>query len=284
MDLLSLVFTLRPCAPADPQRPLPAWWGRAAQAMVLSALAKSDPELAAALHDEQGPRPLTASTLMGRFPQRSLDLQGDYRLRITALTMPVCTRLMEAIQPGGALAPGTTIELDYLPFIVQAVTAQPEEQEWAAASSFQELSARHLLTSEPPSRHIALQFTSPTAFHSEERTQPLPLPELVFGSLLQRWNAFSPLAFPQELRRYVKECLAVQRFRIESRAVPYKEGGLRVGFIGEVVFTTLNFDRYWLGQIHALAAFSLFSGVGVQTSAGMGQCRPLPPRAVENGD
>ena len=284
MDLLSLVFTLRPLAQPDPQRPLPAWWGRAAQAMALSAIAKNDPALAAALHDEPGPRPLTASTLMGRFPQRHLDPQENYRLRITALTAPVCTRLMETVQPGGVLSPGATIELDYLPFLIQSVAARPEEQEWAAASSFQELSARYLLTSEPPLRYIVLQFTSPTAFHSEERTQPLPLPELVFGSLLQRWNAFSPLAFPQELRRYARECLAVQRFHIESRAVPYKENGLRVGFIGEVGFTVLNFDRYWLGQLHALAAFSLFSGVGVQTSAGMGQCRPLPPRAAEAGD
>lgn len=284
MDLLSLVLTLRPLSAPDPNRPLPAWWGRAAQAMALNALAKSDPALATAIHDDPGPRPLTASTLMGRFPQRHLDPQENYRLRITALTAPLCTRLLEAIQPGGMLSPGATIELDYLPFAIQSVATRPEEQEWAAVSSFQELSARHLLTAAPPSRHIALQFTSPTAFHSEERTQPLPLPELVFGNLLQRWNAFSPLAFPQELRRYAHECLAVQRFRIESRAVPYKENGLRVGFVGEVVFTALNFDRYWLGQLHALAAFSLFSGVGVQTSAGMGQCRPLPSHTTEAGD
>jgi len=48
-----------------------------------------------------------------------------------------------------------------------------------------------------------------------------------------------------------------------------------VGAVGQVSFTTFSFDRYWMSVLHALAAFSFYSGVGVLTAQGMGQCRAL---------
>jgi CRISPR-associated endoribonuclease Cas6 len=275
-DLISLVISLRPCAPiADGDAP--AWWGRAAHALLLKVVEQADPALAAGLHEGSGPRPFTASSLLGRFPARRLDPQESYLLRLTAIQSPVAGILLRAAGAGGPLAPGATLELAYQHLSVETVCVSAAGHPWAGASSYPELAAAQLVGPAPAARQISLSFTSPTAFRSQDRHVPLPLPELVFGSLLERWNAFSPLALPAETKRYAAECLAVSRFDLTSRPVQAKEGGLRVGGIGQITYVTLNYDRYWMSVLNALAAFALFSGVGVSTATGLGQCRQLNP-------
>ena len=264
-ELLSLVLSLRPLALPEPGRPLPGWWGRAAHALLLELVARQDPALAARLHDENGLRPFTASTLLGRFEQGCPDPRNTYTLRFTTLQAPLAEVLLRAA------APGETLQLDYLPFQLLERWASPEQHPQAGSASYAGLGAARLV-SENPERRISLRFHSPTGFHSAGKHQPLPLPEQVFGSLLERWNAFAPLTFPEEARRYAGECLAVSRFELRSAAVPFKEGGLRVGAVGEVVYTALSYDRYWMGVLRTLAAFARFSGLGAGTSFGFGQC------------
>jgi CRISPR-associated endoribonuclease Cas6 len=271
MDLLSLLLTLRPLSPS----PAPSWWGRAAQVLVLQTIAASSPELAAQLHDEQALHPYTVSTLLGHFPNKQLDPAATYRLRITGLTAPLCAILTQAVQPGGLLAPGQTIQLDYRSFRVEAADSSPEAQPWAAQADYSSLSAAHLLAPQSPERRVAFEFTSPTLFKTKERFFPLPLPELVFGSLLARWNAFAPIAFPPELNRYASECLSIGRFDLSSRSAPVMENSARYGAIGKISYTTTNFDRYWMSLVHTLAAYALFAGVGKGTGMGLGQCRGI---------
>lgn len=284
VDLVSLVLTLQPQeTPAlhDPSHPSPAWWGRAAHALLLHTVQRSNPALAEKLHAASGVRPFTVSTLMGRFPNKRPDPAQVYTLRFTATRADVARLLLEAVQPGGALAPGAGVELDFLPFAILSVAAQPEQQPWALQTTYQQLSAEHLLGSPAP-RQVGLQFTSPTGFHQEGKQATLPLPGLVFGSLLERWNAHSPMVFPPELRRYAEECLVPARFELESRAVPGKESALRVGCVGSMLYTTINYDRYWMSLVHTLVAFARFSGVGAGTSQGMGQARRLVPDLPSN--
>ena len=284
MELLSLVLTLKPLKlPADPAA-LPRWWGRAAHALLLKLVAEKEQRLAVELHDGSGPsgsplRPFTVSSLMGRFPAHNLGLDEPYALRLTTFRADLAALLTEAAL-NGPLAPGSQIELDYLPFRVERHTleAGAAPNPYALSSSYQELSAPYLLAKLPAPRRISLQFSSPTTFKSAGRHVPLPLPGLVFGSLLDRWNACAPLAFPPEARRYAEECLAISQYHLETRPVPQKDAGLRMGAVGRVSFTALTYDRYWMSVLAVLAQFSLFSGVGAGTSQGLGQCRALPER------
>ena len=95
----------------------------------------------------------------------------------------------------------------------------------------------------------------------------------MFGSLLERWNAFAPVALPEETRRYAAECLAVSRYDLETRSLPFKEGAVKIGMVGQVMFAATHYDRYWLSLINLLADFALFAGVGAGVTMGMGQCR-----------
>lgn len=57
-----------------------------------------------------------------------------------------------------------------------------------------EASSCEILAESPPQRSIELEFLSPTSFKQLQSCQLFPLPELVFGSLLRRWNVFAPTA------------------------------------------------------------------------------------------
>ena len=279
MDLLSLLLTLRPLSAPPADRPLPLWWGRAAHALLLDVVRQRDSALAAALHEntqaeqaagENLVRPFTVSTLIGRAGDGGPLQQEQYTLRLTAFRADVADCLAGAAREG-ALTAGAVVELDYFPFRVEAV--QPGKSPWEGCATYQTLSAPYLLAKNSAGRRIGLDFRSPTTFKSGGKHVPLPLPGLVFGSLLERWNACAPIAFPHELRRYAEECLALTQYKLSTRPVPAKSGSLRVGFVGEVSYTSLNYDRYWMSLLGVLAEFALYAGVGAGTSMGMGQCR-----------
>lgn len=276
-DLLSLVLLLKP-GKID-NLDAPAWWGRESQAFLLRSIAKVDPDLAARLHEGSSLRPYSASTLMGHFPGGKIDPEETYILRLTALAQDIAGILVNASQPGGGISSGDEVELDRRPFRVEKIFAEAGSHPWAGALSYADLLSR-VLPSSNPSHQITLQLTSPTSFKSGGKHVPLPLPELVFGSLLERWNAFAPSPLPAEVKRYAAECLGISRYHLHSRPVPLKGEGLRIGAVGWVTCSALNYDRYWMGAVHALADYALFAGLGAGTAMGMGQSRAVPHTAV----
>jgi CRISPR-associated endoribonuclease Cas6 len=272
--LISLLLTLTPESPAT----LPADLGRAVQAETLAWLGRADPALAAAIHAGDGPKPLTCSGLVAaepadepRPPAESVVVRpgARYFVRATGLAAPVSqTLFVELVE-----RPPTRWMLHGLPFRVLEVICDPARDPWTGQTSCEELAAAALQRGDHLPRAITLEFVSPTAFKSQEMQMPIPLPGLVFGSLTERWNAFSGIALDPELRRFAEERVAISRYWLESRPVPTKGGALRVGGTGQVTYVALDNDRYALAALNVLADFALFSGVGVQTATGMGQCR-----------
>jgi CRISPR-associated endoribonuclease Cas6 len=167
------------------------------------------------------------------------------------------------------------VELDYVHFRVVETLWESADHPWASLTSYQKIGAPYLLAKVSAPRRISFKITSPTSFKSKGMHMPIPLPELVFGSLLDRWNLFAPIAFPPEVRRYAGECLAVSRYKLYSRSVPMKSRGVRMGGMGEITYVSLNYDRYWMSVIQTLAMFALFSGVGAGTTMGLGQVQQI---------
>lgn len=273
MALTSLVLTLRP----RETRELPPMLGRAAHRALLHTIAERDAALAEKLHDENSARPFTCSSLMGKRVNGMVSPEIPYTLRYTTLTPEIdLAELWIADQQSAIGNRQSAIELDGVLFDVVEATRDAHTHPWAAQTTFEELSARWLLARQTPHARLTLQFASPTAFKQAGKAQLFPLPDLVFGSLLDKWNTFAPLALPEETRRFAAECLAVSRFDLETHAAPFKsEGVLKSGAVGQVTFVALNRDRYWLAIINLLADFALFAGVGVSTALGMGQARRI---------
>ncbi|MDX9954947.1 MAG: CRISPR system precrRNA processing endoribonuclease RAMP protein Cas6 [Anaerolineae bacterium] len=278
MDLLSLVLTLRPTAAGTP----PPRLGRAAHAILLRQIAAQDAALAETLHNDEGPKPLTCSDLLGSRRREQVIPDETYILRYTALTAPVAATL------ANAFAIGQTLTFEDVAFEIINVAApltvsppapanpQPPNP-WIGSDSYQDLAARHLLPAGPlPPTSWSILLAAPLAFQSRGKTQPLPLPELFFGSLVQRWNTFAPVALPEEgVRRYAEELVAVSRFELRSAPGWNRGPGLRIGAIGKITYRALNRDRYWLAVLSLLAEYALYAGAGAMTTSGMGQVRLL---------
>jgi CRISPR-associated endoribonuclease Cas6 len=267
--LISLILILV----SEQEVTLPAYVGRANYAATLGLLRRLDGALSERVHQDDGPKPVTCSNVLNVRPdggELHIHAGQETHVRITGLTEEVSAALVAGFLDD---RPGQW-ELDRASFRVVDVVCDPQRHRWTGRASYEELAATQLLQGEPQ-RQAMLEFASPTAFKSKEMTMPIPLPGLVFGSLVERWNAFSPIVLSPEMRRFGEEMVAISRFRLVSQAVEQKNAALRVGAMGEATYRSLGGDRYWLGVMQMLADFALYSGVGVQTATGMGQVRRI---------
>ena len=276
--LLSWVLKLEPQEPAT----VPANLGRAAHAWFLGRVRAADPALAEELHGGQGLRPFTVSNLweLGRErgPEVTLSPGRGYTLRITSFSPRLSELLVGEVIPG---VPETLSLLDGSLRVVGS-TLDPAEHPWAGEARYEELVQRFTLAADVP-RSVGLRFASATAFRitGKKRAVPLPLPQLVFGGLLDKWNAFSPIQVHPDARRFAEECLVVSSYRLETRRVSFGgDGGRGIvpGFVGYCRYYVEVHDRYWMGLIQLLAGFSLYAGVGLRTTMGLGQARRQEPR------
>lgn len=281
-DLVSLVFTVIPAAPPPPPAGFsthfvpaaptatPAHLGRAAYAFILRQIAAQDPQLAEQIHNSDRAKPLTCSALIGGTrtgkDTRLYTAERPGWLRFTGLTPAVSQHLL-------ALAhnPPATIELDGFTFQTLSATVDPQQHPWANQTSYETLASPYLLAQIKPLFHLYLNFASPTLFRSHNLSHPVPLPHWVFGSLADRWNEFSPIQITPEIRRFAEECITLSRYHLRTRAIPFKDSTVQMGCVGTVRYTLVNRDRYWGSMVNLLAHYAFYSGVGYQTTIGLGQ-------------
>lgn len=250
---------------------LPFGVGRAHYAATLTHLQTIDPDLTAAIHGDNGPKPITCSDLIGAKARReglAVRAGQPLRLRITGLTAPVTQALTSLLD-----APPLTWTVVEQEFQVTGVVCDFQRDPWTGRNSYEALAATHLLGGRSPSPAVTMRFSAPTGFKSKGMHMPIPLPELLFGSLVDRWNAFSTITVSPDMRRFAAEMIAVSRYELRSRAVTHKAGSVRMGGVGVVSYRALGGDRYWWRVMQMLAEFACYSGVGVQTTTGMGQVR-----------
>lgn len=251
----------------------PAYAGRAVQAWFLGEVAAHDPDLAERLHAGDGARPYTVSDLVGIGPiragQRHLLPERSGWLRITSLSPELSDVLLGRIAPA---LPGATLELGGAALRVEGVATRQDEHRWAGQATAQDLLVTQSLGA-GGSRRISMRFASPTTFRSRGHNVPFPLPELVFGSLVDRWNAFMPVLLHPEARRFAEERIVASKYRLHSKYVQFAKGarGAAVGATGECRYHVMSGDRYWTSVVRTLAAFAFFAGVGARTTMGLGQ-------------
>lgn len=280
LELASLVLTLRPTH----QDTIPGNTGRATHAWFLASLRDIGPDLAAIVHNRNGPKPFTTSGLVGTGSHELITLHpaGTYKLRITTLHRNLTQLTLNELLPRW-LAHGITLHDQ--PFRVEQISTDAGEDPWAGATNYADLVARHTHSraQRSHSQRIRLHFASPTAFNKTGGLQvPLPIPELVFGSLLDRWAAFSSVALEPELRQFITEHVAVSEANIHTRRVSFERSdrGAVTGFVGDVSFSIPTSDRHLSAQLHMLAEFARYSGIGVRTTMGLGQTKSEPATTV----
>ncbi len=232
--------------------------GRVAQAWLLDWMRGGDPDLSASLHDTVGRKPYTISPLIGA--------DDRYALRITSLRADVSERFDTLLRRQSP----SEMRIEAAQLAVEAIEIEE--------SSYAELvrEATETIAS------LALRFITPTTFHSNRLDVPLPLPALVFGSLIHAWDSFSPLPLPIHLATLVGDGMAIADCQLRTRRVTYGDRGGHVGFTGYVRYSlrrvpAIPSDDQAAAAIllGALIRYARFAGVGVGTAAGMGQVMML---------
>jgi CRISPR-associated endoribonuclease Cas6 len=232
----------------------------------------ADAALAARLHEPDQVKLFTVSSLQGLFRveggQALLSSARDYWLRFTSFD-PTLSELLasQMIPPEPA-----EMSLNGLSYQIRGVAADRELHAWAGKTSCEELIRGNLLGDHPPPTKITLHFLSPTTFRSGGKNVVWPTPDLVFGSLLNSWNAVSNVSLPPEGRRFASESMAVSHFDLRSRAVSFGRYQ-SIGCVGTCTYVFLDQDEYWMRAMNMLADFALYAGVGYKTTVGMGQTR-----------
>ena len=166
---------------------------------------------------------------------------------------------------------------------VNAILQDDKSHPWVASLPYEDLARTHLMNSNPP-RQWQVEFTTPTTFNTGRTTEgrdhhlPFPLPESLLKSWLRRWQAFAPIALPEEeLLDWVRSNLAVSAYRLHT--LPVREAGhLRMGCVGCLTLRALDMPPYLRAAVDLLAAYSFYCGSGGHTAQGMGQTRLVGSR------
>jgi len=273
--LYSIVLKLTPTREVT----IGATMGHQAHAAFLHTLQEADPELATALHaSNEAIRPFTVSPLRGiprarHKGQVRLSPGRDYWLRFTVLYPPIFERFMSRFL-GGEGRP--TIRLGQAELLIKEILTTPGSHPWAGYTSWAQLAAEAR-----PEPEITLAFTTPTAFGFGQKAwgkkvMVLPEPETVFDNLVRSWNhlALPSLQMDRDtLIIYVEEHVVVKRLRgLKTQMLRFRHSP-QVGFVGQVTYGLMAEDEAAHCQLNTLADFAFYTGVGMKTAMGMGQCR-----------
>jgi CRISPR-associated endoribonuclease Cas6 len=253
---------------------LPVSHGAYAFATALSLLLRIDPYFAQEIHDQQKIKPITVGPLTGPFQQEGtnfcLSPSHLFFWRLTGLNQAASERLLCFSPALGGLRINKAV------FKIVQVATQANQHPEAGQDTYASLVSCWTHQKEAPPA-FTLHFVTPTTFRQGSFEIPFPLPHLVWGSLLDRWNMFSSsLILDREFKREFEEGLLLANWSGETRRV---EMGRRrtVGFLGKFTYRLADSHKKLQSLLAMLAEFAFYAGVGWQTSHGMGQSRWLFP-------
>jgi CRISPR-associated endoribonuclease Cas6 len=271
--LLSMVWTIRPTTDVC----LPMTMGKAVHACFLRLVSELDKGLSEKLHRDERQKPFTTSPLQGPFvvQKKQLHLKHDqqYWLRFTSLETEL-SKLLLSLEA----QPPRTISLLGAEFAVLRVSSRQQTHTWARRSSYEELQAVMTARKMPLHPRVNLEFLSPTAFHSPERTILLPLPQLVFASLGEKWNRFAPFPLERNVLDAITVNADISRYNLATKMMHFG-AHLQLGFVGKCEFVVRrNTEADVVRGLQLLSSFAFFAGIGYLTTMGMGQTRRIAER------
>jgi CRISPR-associated endoribonuclease Cas6 len=124
------------------------------------------------------------------------------------------------------------------------------------------------------SSNLGFRFLSPTGFKRDDRQFFLPLPELVFGSLLRKYRLLVHPDFYPELETIFPQ-IRVHSYNIANHAAQLRNNRILSGFCGETAYSFENLSDAESDALLVLAILGFFAGVGYKTTQGMGEVLPF---------
>jgi CRISPR-associated endoribonuclease Cas6 len=304
--LYAMLLRLRPIQSGT----LMPFSGKLAQGAFLAWLHATAPDVATWLHDGSKRRLFTCSSLhFSHSLQPSLkaerenihlplDPQMAYPLRLTLLLGDLFPLFYNALtqfslpQTGSATPP--FVRLGKQIFLLEEVLlANDDPSGWTGFTSLTSLVEKAKQMTFGRAASLTLEFGSLTTFcRGNNRTGygmqhvMLPLPQLVFQSLLKRWQDIAPpelidLIQTEHLEEYLqKDGVIIIDYTLTAHHVHFSTHQ-QPGFVGTCTYqlrglndkatttTALTLQQ----QIYLLAQLAFYSGIGYKTAMGLGQAR-----------
>lgn len=246
---------------------LPHPCGHLLHAALLKEIQSDDPEMSHLLHADAQVKQFAVSTLWPKTratgDSMSIPKYTECRFRVSTITRPVFDAFSKVIfagvaRKGSVLLNGSEFAL------LEAGMEEPN----GGAATFEELYSA-------PIKQAALRFVAPTTFRRKGLNVPLPDPMLVYGSLWQRWQAFSDVAVDEAVYDEMAAAVALRAASIHTRVWKFPKF-MMTGFVGITEFELAREVTPEAAALFgALTKLAFLTGVGYRTTMGMGQCRPI---------
>ncbi len=250
--------------------------GQWANAAFYGLIHQVDPVLAEALHQWNGRKPFTVSTLAGlpRSQGGKIEVRAGREcwLRVTTLGETIFQTFIQRFLLGQTLP---ALQLGPVRFAVSEVLTNPASHPWAGY-----IRAEELYDPRTAPERLELEFASPTGFNLGSRNGAgpsyalFPMPALVFGSLAARWRQFVDHDLDAAAIERSASAALVCDYRLQTEVLAWK-GRLQKGFSGRCAYDLRRLEPATRSWLAALASFAFYAGVGGKTAQGMGQCRQV---------
>ncbi len=262
--------------------PLVHTQGKVLHGLFYELLQKASATKGDTVHSIDGLKPFSTTLLLNERQRRAEHIRTGEELKIRF------TFLDDSLYPLLARYFLSTLDLTFdlvrTELTVARILTTPHSgEEWAGCTSFEDIYAN----ASDSEKQFSFQFVSPTFFKRgggpayPDLIVPLPLPDLLFGSLLRNWNQFSASSFVEAnlLKEICVHHLEVTHHRISSQLArlvfPREDGTYRTttfpGFVGSCSFRLVELhDRSIVKTLNTLADFAFFSGIGAKTTMGCG--------------
>lgn len=263
MKLAALVLYLK----AKNNGRLPLFYGRLLHAALLSRLQQENQQLSAWLHDAQNKS----------FAASVLDLEAPIQKKYYQVlaNAEACWRIcvmgdyVDAVLD--ILQKGISFRLGSIEFKVQEIISDQRINKKAGITSteFIEAACERL----PLLQRITIDFVTPTTFRCFDQDYPLPRPDLVFGSLADRWNRVSGEEhFNVDLiKKIAADNLVPERWHGRTRYLKLSEKQGVSCFFGSFSYKLSLLPQEYQAIFVALAEYARFAGVGRLTAQGFGR-------------
>jgi len=246
---------------------LPAFLGPFAFAALGERLATSAPDIFARVQDD--PEPVTVAVLYDGLwvgqPMTTVVPDRPLWLRVTMLDDTVARSIQQAI------APATLMTLAGWPFrIGQAVP--PTNHPLARQARYVDLAQRWLTPAWYPARLRLRLF--PPSWHEPDTEWPLVDPRSLLERLALRWNTFAPIVLEPAILASLQHHVRLHAYGLQPRVVNWGDCQLH-GAVGWVELSVRPYDPVLASVLHLLGDFAYYAGVGINTTRGFGQARPI---------
>lgn len=250
---------------------IPEYNGQQLHGICFKILEEFSPDISTYIHEKMSIKPFTSAELELSTPKNTKNkrryiTEGELVYwRVTALTDDVLQAFL-SVKPGQIFAIGN------LQLRVEDVIISSDSRSDVGLIDPVDMVAECF--SLPPVKQIIMNFHSVTSFRTGTNDFPWPLPEMVFGSLADKWEAMNmPGVIAAKTIRREAAAIIPGNWHGTSRKIIFSPKRSVIGFIGSFTYQVNNLNEEVRQAMLTLAAYAEFAGIGRWTAHGLGQVR-----------